>query len=235
MFFRLLILSIILSACSHSFDTSTSQGLLKKAQYLSKSGQYIEARKELENIINSTAPYSAKASAQWELAEISFKKEEFAQAELEYNQGLQIFSKSPLVKQFQYKKALSLYRQLPEKYQRDLSNAPRAILQFQNFIISYPKNPLAKDAKKYIAKIQSLLFKKALYVANFYFEQKKFKAASKRFQKISRAHSSAPLLFKATLSTYKAGYDNWTYYYKKLRRRFPKSSEVGRLKTLLNL
>lgn len=235
MIFRLFILSITLNACSHSFDVSTSQGLLKKAQYLSQSGQYIEARKELDNIINSTAAYNIRASAQWELAEISFKKEEFLQAEAEYTQGLQTFSKSPLAEQFQYKKALSLYRQLPSKYQRDLSVAPKALLQFQNFIISYPKSTLKTDSKKYITKIKALLFKKELYIANFYFTQKKFKASSKRFKSISQSHTTAPLLFKTTLSTYKAGYSNWTYYYKKLLRLFPKSPEVVRIKPLLSL
>lgn len=235
MIFRLFIISITLSACSHSFDVSTSKGLLKKAQYLSKSGQYIEARKELENIMNSTAAYNIKASAQWELAEISFKKEEFLQAEAEYTQGLQIFSKSALAEQFQYKKVLSLYRQLPSKYQRDLSVAPSTILQFQNFIIAYPKSKFKTDSKKYIEKTKALLFKKTLYIANFYFTQKKFKASSKRFQKISQSHPTASILFKTTLSTYKAGHDSWTYYYKKLLRLFPKSSEVARIKPLLNL
>lgn len=235
MIFRLFILSIILSACSHSFDVSTSQGLLKRAQYLSKNGQYIQARKELEDILNSEAVYNIKASAQWELAEISFKKEEFLQAEAEYNRGLQIFSRSSLSEKFQYKKALSLYRQLPEKYQRDLHLAPKAIVQFQNFLISYPKSTLKKDSKKYIAKIKTLLFKKELYVANFYFTQKKFKAASKRFQKVSLSHPTATILFKTAFSTYKAEYTNWTYYYKKLIRLFPKSAEAVRIKALLKI
>ncbi|MBE8221610.1 MAG: outer membrane protein assembly factor BamD [Bdellovibrionales bacterium] len=235
MLFKLLILSTILSACSHSFDVSTSKGLLKKAKYLSKSGQYIEASKELENIINSNASYNIRASAQLEIAEISFKKEEFLQAEAEYTQGLQIFSKSKLSEKFQYKKALSIYKQLPSKYQRDLSVAPNAILQFQRFIISYPKSTFAKVSKKYIEKIKVLLLKKELYIANFYFTQKKFKASSKRFQKISKKNITAPILFKTTVSTYKAGYPGWTYYYKKLVRLFPKSSEVVRIKPLLSL
>lgn len=235
MFFRLFIFSIILSACSHNFDISTSKGRLKKAQYLSSSGQYIQARQNLEDIMNSKAPYKIKALAQLELAEISFKKEEFVQAEIEYTQALQVFSKSILAEKFQYKKALSLYKQLPKTYQRDLNLAPKSIKEFKNFIFSYPKSPLVKKAKKYIKKIKLLLFKKELYIANFYFIRKKFKAASMGFKKISQTKATADILFKTTLSTYKAGYKNWTYYYRKLRLRFPKSTEAVKIKRLLNL
>lgn len=235
MILRLFILSFLLSSCSHSFDVSTSQGRLKKAEYLSQSGQYIEARKNFENILHSSAPYNIKASAQWGLAEISFKREEFIQSELEYNQGLQLFSQSLLAKKFQYKKALSLYKQLPIKYQRDLSLAPKAILQLQYFINAYPKDTLSTKARKNITKIQDLLNKKAFYIANFYFSQKKFKAAAKKFQDLSKNHLTAKVLYKTSLSTYKAGSPSWTYYYKKLTRLFPKSTEAAKLKSLLYL
>lgn len=235
MIFRLFILSVLLNSCSHSFDVSTSKGRLKKAQYLSKSGQYIEARKELKNILNSTDSYNIKASAQWILANISFIKEEFVQAEIEYTQGLQLFSNSSFAEQFQYKKTLSLYKQIPTKYQRDLSLGPKVILQFQAFIKIYPKGKFSHSAKKYIKKTQDFLNKKELYIANFYFTQKKFKSSAKYFQKISKTHVTAKILFKTSLSSYKAKQPNWTYYYKKLLRLFPQSKETARLKSLFKL
>lgn len=67
-----------------------------------------------------------------------------------------------------------------------------AIEHFQRLIQSYPDSPYASTAKDYIAKCRRRLAEHELYIANFYWESGRYKAAWLRYDAIVRDFGDIP-------------------------------------------
>lgn len=226
-----ILLCTLVSACSSTeHNLETPEGAFAYAQDLDKDGRYLEASKRYQEVRNKF-PYSRFATqAELALADVYFKQEEFAEAQLAYQTFQDLHPKHPQADYVLFRIGLSYFRQLPPTIDRDLSLANQALKYFDEFLSRYPNSELNAEARDLRAKTQSMLEQKERYIADWYFKRKLFESALGRYQdllkKFPGSEHQAHALSRAALSAIRSG--NRTLAMNllaELSREFPGSRE----------
>lgn len=172
---RIFLIAIILSvtfwviSCSSSkiSEIKTADELYKKAIELFNDNDLLEASK-LFDIIKLQYPASQFSDdAQYYLAEINFKKEEFILAAFNYNMLRRLYPHSEYSKISMYKTALSYYNLSPDT-ERDQEYTLKAIDAFQDFQRAYPRDSLYNQAGIFIQELRNKLAERNYRIANLY-------------------------------------------------------------------
>lgn len=158
--------------------------LFKEANDLIKKSRYIQATEKL-NTIRSQFPYSFYAThAELLQADILFAQENYPEAAAAYRLFRDFHPKYNELGYVVYRISESYYRQLPETFDRDLSAGIEAIKFYEELLQTYSTTEYAKDAKDRIAKINDMIEKKEIYIADFYFKTEDYFAAKARYEDI---------------------------------------------------
>lgn len=184
--FFVLALSILVISCSTQRPTGTTESevLFIEAKDLISKSRYIQATEKL-NAIRSQYPYSFYAThAELLQADILFAQENYAEAAAAYILFRDFHPKYNELGYVVFRISESFYRQLPETYDRDLSAGIEAIKYYEELILTYSNTEYVKDARDRIAKINDMIEKKEIYIADFYFKTKDYLAAKIRYQDV---------------------------------------------------
>lgn len=229
-----------ITACSTSDTTKTApeQIDLKKAKSFQDAGRYDLALEKFEMIKNKY-PLTAEATeAELQIAETYYLQGSYVEA-LAYFQSFQnLHPHHRKIDWVTFRIAMCHYQQIPSTIDRDLTPATKAVEAFSEFLATYPKSSYAKEALDHKKNCLKRLSEKEFYIANFYFDRKKYQAALGRFQNILKQYPQAGLEEKVL---FKMGA---CYYYlqdkKKAKEfllkfihRYPKSSDVSSANALL--
>ena len=181
---------VFFSGCaSEEKNLSTADGSFKYAKEFDDAERYDMALTKYADVKNKF-PYSNLAiEAEIAIAEVHYKRESFAEAQVSFQNFRDMHPKHPKIDYIIYKIAMSYYSQLPETFDRDLSTGNDAIYHFDELIKSYPHSEYLKDAKEKRDDVYQKLTEKELYVADFYFKQKKYAAALRRFEATLKKYS----------------------------------------------
>ena len=79
---------------------------------------------------------------------------------------------------------------------RDQSEAAKALKEFERLAVRFPNSKFAVMAEKMIRECKMKLAEHEFYVGNFYFKQKKYNAALKRFEIITRDYAGVGMDLK---------------------------------------
>lgn len=126
--------------------------------------------------------------AELRTADAYFKKQEYGQAIIEYNEFIKNHPGNQEISYATYQLALSNYK-LRRGKDRDPTNAREAIKWFNTFIEKYPDSNLVGDARKKIKKCRKLLAGREIYIGKFYLKRKNYKAAYERFNTVVENYS----------------------------------------------
>lgn len=231
--FSLGVLSVAaLVGCSSSdkIDTNTAAGAYQLAQSYEKDERYEEAITYYREVKNKH-PYSTYATdSELSIADIEFKREAFAEAEVSYRLFKELHPSHEKMDYVTYRLGLSIFMQLPSTIDRDLANASKAIIYFDEVITSFSQSKYAKEAKEKKLKARKMLAEKELYVADWYFKQSDWLSSMGRYEDLLGKHSQLGYdkraLFGATVAAYRAKEKGKAVsYLKKLKERFPDSAE----------
>ena len=199
---------LFLSACSSTddFDTSTAEGSFKLAEKFETDGRFEEALTQF-NDTRTKFPYSKLASeSTLRIAEIHFKRESYVESEAVYLNFKDLHPRHPQIARVTFRLGESVYKQLPETIDRDLSVANKAIFYFDEILNTYPNTEFAAESLKLKNEIISMLAEKEYYIAQFYFIRKKYDSALGRFEHLLEKFSGKGLnskaLFGAMVSAY---------------------------------
>lgn len=165
----LLSISILIISCSSSKVTEikSAEEMFKKGIELFNDNDLLEASKVFD-IIKLQYPASQYADdAQYYLAEINFKKDEFILAAFNYNMLRRLYPNSEYARISMYKTALSYYNLSPDP-ERDQEYTLKAIDAFQEFQRAYPKDSLYEQAGIFIQELRTKLAEKNYNIANLY-------------------------------------------------------------------
>ena len=113
-------------------------------------------------------------------ADTYFKKEEYLQAIIEYDNFIKEHPGHNEVEYAMYQLALSNYK-LKGGKDRDPTFAREAIKWFTLFIEKYPGSQLVPDAEKRIVTCKDILAAREIHIGKFYLRQKNYRAAEARF------------------------------------------------------
>lgn len=172
-----------ISACAN-FDTTsdTPEGLFKIAQEFEKADRAQVAIQKY-NEVKNRFPYSSLATtAELAVADLYYKTESFAEAQVSYQNFRDLHPKHPKIDYVVFQIGMSFFEQLPETSDRDLTLANDAIYHFNEVIKSYPNSEYVGQAKVKREKAFEMLADKELYIADFYFKSKKYESALSRYE-----------------------------------------------------
>ncbi|NOT79176.1 MAG: outer membrane protein assembly factor BamD [Bacteriovoracaceae bacterium] len=161
--------------------------LFKEAKELVSKSRFIQATEKL-NTLRSQYPYSFYAThAELLQADILFSQENYAESAAAYILFRDFHPKYSEMGYVVFRISESFYRQLPETFDRDLSAGIEAIKYFNELTQSYAGTEYAKDALNRVNRIEDMLEKKEIYIADFYFKTKDFVAAKSRYEDILKS------------------------------------------------
>lgn len=176
----------ILASCASKRPEGSTEAeiLFKEAKELIGKSRYIQATEKL-NSIRSQYPYSYYATpAELLQADILFSQENYAEAASAYILFRDFHPKYTDLGYVIFRISESFYRQLPSTFDRDLSAGIEAVKYFRELIQTYPNTDYVKDAQARIDQIESMIEKKEIYIADFYFKTKDYAAAKSRYEDI---------------------------------------------------
>lgn len=142
-------------------------------------------------------PYSPYTPlAELKTGDAYFKKGEYAQAVVEYEEFLTRRPMHPDVSYATYRLGLSHFERR-KSIDRDPTSIREANRWFVQYLSTYPDDEYTQDAAKMYIKTRSLLAKREIYIGNFYFKKKSYKAAAGRYQEVIDAYPDTNRLEEA--------------------------------------
>ncbi len=233
----ILCFSFIFSGCaSEEKNLTTAEGAFAYAKEFDDAERFDMALTKYADVKNKF-PYSNLATeAEMAIAEVHYKRESFPEAQVSFQNFRDMHPKHPKIDYVVYKTAMSYYSQLTDTFDRDLSLGNDAIYHFDEVIKSYPHSEHVKDAKEKRSETFQKLTEKELYIADFYFKQKKYSAALRRYESAiqkytglgfdPRAHLGAARSAKALENSSKQ-----KFHAEQLLKKYPQSDEANTAKT----
>lgn len=212
-------------------NLNSAEGLFTLGEFYEKQERYEEAINQYKTLSNKF-PYSKLApDAELHVADCYFKKEEFPEAFNSYRTFKELHPRHPRSDYVTFRAAESLREQLPTTVDRDLTNATQAISYYDEILTHYSRSQYEPEAKEKRFKLVQMLADKEVYIADFYFGQKKYMSALTRYEQFLQSYpqnSRVPhVLLKAASSAKKAEVpDKMQIYLTQLLKDYPNSSEA---------
>lgn len=234
-FVLFIILGLVGCSSADKKNTETAESLYERAQTLEKDGRIEEAIAKYQEVKNKF-PYSKLATeAELAAADVSFKDESFPEAQAAYQLFRDLHpkhSKTPFV---MYRLGMSIYNQIPDSIDRDLSLAQSAIDTYEELINQFPDSEHVAEAKEKRLDCLKKLADKELYIAQFYLKKKRWESALGRIEGLIKSHHGLGLDEKAlALAAFAAEQadrkDLANKYVAQLQRDFPGSKEPDEVK-----
>ena len=231
--FLVLFAAALTIGCSSSpeYDTSTPEGGFKLGEKYEKDERYEEAITQFTQLKNKF-PYSKLApEAELKVADINYMREDYAEAQIAYQTFKDLHPTHPKSDYVTFRLAMSFFKQLPSTIDRDLSIAHKAILYFDEVVLSYSKSPFVAEAKETRQKAKQMLAEKEQYIANFYLKKEKWESALGRFEEILASYPASELEPKALLGAARSAYKmndrtKTRGFIQRLLKEYPNSRET---------
>lgn len=214
-------------------DEGSPDELFKRAEELDKDERFEEALQRYVEIRNKH-PYSRFATlSELRIADIHFNRENYIEAQAAYQLFRELHPKHPDVDYVTFRIALSYFNQLPSTIDRDLSIATKSIQYFEEVIKTYSDSKYVAEAKVKRAQAKSMLAKKEIYIADFYFKRQMFDSALVRYEKIvtqfSEENLTSQALLGAAVSAFESGdREKGQKYISRLLNEFGQTPEAGK-------
>lgn len=227
----------LLTACASGDiqDSATPEGAFKIAQELEDDERFEEAIQKYREVQNKH-PYSRFAVlAKLKVADINYARENFIEAQNAYQLFKDLHPKHERIDYVTFRLGMSYFNQLPSTIDRDLSQAHKAILYFDEVLMSYASSEHAKEAKEKKAEALRKLAEKEQYIADFYFKRKMYDSAVRRYEKLVRDFPGSGLetngLYGASVSALRSGdIEKGKSLANRLIQQFPDSNEAQKVK-----
>ncbi len=224
--------SLFLSSCASSTkNQNTPEAMFAQAKEFEE-GERFDIAISKYNDVRNKFPYSPLATeAELAIADAQFKRENYVESQIYYQNFRDLHPRHKKIDYVVYRTAMSYYMQLPETIDRDLTLGNDAIYHFDEVIKSYPNSEYANDAKMKKQDVLTRLAEKELYIADFYFKNKQYAPALKRYEQCLSKFSGIGLDPRAHLGALKAAKagsnsEKQSLHYKELTTKYPQSQEA---------
>ena len=130
------------------------------------------------------------------IADSHFSDENYGEAEMAYNDFINLHPTNENVPYAMYQVGMCHYNQM-YSIDRDQTEAIRAKKEFEKLISRFPGSKFSLMAEKMLRDCKRNIGEHEFYVGYFYFKKKQYKAALKRFETITRDYANLGLDYKA--------------------------------------
>ena len=161
--------------------------LYERAMASMKKTKFIEARLDLQTLINTYPDSEYLAKAKLATADSYYKEggtSNLTQAVDEYKNFIVFFPFLDEASYAQMQVAMCHYRMM-EKSDRDNSQAEAAEDEFRTFLLKYPQSPLVGNAEQYLRNVQEVLADGEFKIAHFYYAKPDYRASAARLVELT--------------------------------------------------
>jgi outer membrane protein assembly factor BamD len=182
------------------------------------------------------SPYATLAELR--TADTYFKKGEFEQASIEYEDFIKRHPSHEETPYATFRLGLSHFKQM-RSYDRDPTNTREAIKWFDFFLKQYPDSTLRSEAEKMLGECRDRLARREIYIGNFYENRKNHKAAVERYKVVvdqyANTRENEEALFLLGISYSKMGQDELAKdALKRVMEEYPKAKYHKKAAELLS-
>jgi outer membrane protein assembly factor BamD len=177
-----MMLHFLIGGCSHlgKQEEKTPAELMSEGMKKFQKGRYEEAG-EIFQQLKDRYPYSSFAvEAELKLADSLYRRDVYDEAYDTYDEFERLHPKNENIPYVIYQKGMCHFQQL-KTIDRDQSHTLKAKEEFERLIKRFPRDNYANKARKNIRKCFVYLSEYELYVGNYYFKMKKYRAALGRY------------------------------------------------------
>jgi outer membrane protein assembly factor BamD len=195
-------LIVALSGCSwfnwmqdKSVARGTPQALYQQGSELYQKKKYEKAINIFQRIKDEYPLEDIAVLAEIGIADAHYSNEAYPEAYLAYDEFVNRHPTDENVPYAIYQMGMSRYK-MTDTIDRDQTETWKAKAEFERLISRYPKSPFAVMGEKTLAEVKKKLAENEFYIGEFYFTQKKYNAALKRFEVIARDFPNIGLDYK---------------------------------------
>jgi len=157
--------------------------LIAEGQKQFERGYWEEAIQSFETV-KDRYPYSKEAIiAELRMADALYEKQEYELAYSAYSEFERLHPKNQNIPYVIYQRGMCYFKQITT-IDREQDTTIRAKEEFERLVKRFPRDVYANKARKHIRKCLIYLAENELYVANYYYRMKRYKAAKERYSYI---------------------------------------------------
>jgi len=235
----LLPLQILIGCASEEKKADTPEAVFAIAQEYEKDERYEEAVKKYTEVKNKF-PYSSMAlKAELAIADVYYKQESFAEAQVSYVTFRELHPKHPQIDYVLFRIGMSYYNQLPETIDRDLTLANEAINYFNEIITQHSSSQYVVESKEKRDLSLKKLAEKEEYIGDFYFKRDQCASAIPRYENLVKKFPGRGLDSKAlsrlVICSKKINDDGKAQkYFQVLKEKFSETSDFADARKAMN-
>ncbi len=174
---------------------ATPEGLYTRGVEAYQDGRYKRAIESFQRLKEEYPLHQMAIMAELGIADSHFSDEEYAEAELVYNDFLHLHPTNENLPYAMYQLGMCHYKQM-FTIDLDQTETKKARKEFERLIARFPSSKFSFMAEKVLRDCKQRLGEHEFYVGHFYFKREKYKAALKRFEIISRDYANLGLDYK---------------------------------------
>jgi len=198
---------LICSGCSFTKDSimeffgksspvrNTPEALYARGTVEYQKGKYKKAREFYTRLKEEHPLHELAVLAELGIADSFFSDKDYAGAEVAYRDFTSFYPTNENVPYVIYQMGMCHYLEIGA-IDRDQTETIMAKREFEKLVARFPQSKFSILAEKMIRDCKTKLAEHEFYVGNFYFKQKKYAAALKRFEGITRDYAGVGLDLK---------------------------------------
>ena len=202
-FLLILVLVVILSLSGCAWwkhaetAKATPEELYQKGQTYYRKGDYEKAVEFFQRAKEEYPLSQVAILAEIGIADSYFNKEEYAEAEVAYNDFVNLHPTNENLPYAIYQLGMCHYKQMAT-IDRDQTETLKARKEFERLISRFPDSKFSFLAEKNLMDCRKRLGEHEFYVGYFYFKAKRYKAALRRFETIAQDYANLGLDYKVS-------------------------------------
>jgi outer membrane protein assembly factor BamD len=205
-FFKVsLIIILVISICGCGWWKSlwigpepknpTAENLYQRGHALYQYGRYDKALEVFQRVKDEFPLSEYALMADLGIADSHFVEENYIEAEATYNGFIELHPTNPNVPYVMYQLGMCHFEQLMD-LDRDQTETQKARQEFERLMVRFPNSKFAFMAEKKLKECKQRQAEHEFYIGEFYYNQKKYKAALKRFEYVAKEYANLGVDYK---------------------------------------
>ena len=171
-----------------------------------KRGYYDEAILSFDRVRNHFPFNQYSVLSELRVADCMYEKASYMEAVDAYRHFARLHPRHPQIDYVVYRTARSEFKLAPTVPQRDQTHARRGLTRLEDFEGRFPDSEYVVEVERLRGKTLLRLSRGGVQIGNFYWKQKQWKAAERRYRLASEQFPGSPLVPRAT---YRRGLCLW--------------------------
>jgi len=182
---------------ARSRTVETPQSLYDKGLRQMKRGLWDDAVLSFEKVRNHFPFNQYSVLAELKIADCLYEKAAYPDAVDAYRQFKRLHPRHPQIDYIVLRTAKSFFKLAPLIAQRDQANSRRGLKQLEGFEAKYPASEHTEEVQRVREKAMTRLAKSVLQIGDFYWKQRAWGAAERRYRQAAENYPSSTLTPKA--------------------------------------